>query len=305
MKDISAKLRKEIPEFESGKIYKFKLNGLRYNKHLKRMLVPNSIKILAQDTIYDPHLNRSVEIKCVDRTAVGKDGSQVEILRKIYFNKDMAGVMTLYGNNKKDKALFEYLWLSNYNSANTNKPWFQKPVGGCKYEYLEPNKSASQKVEDQKAIHEAETVVFNLSDDDLRIACSALGKSSSDDFKYHHTMHEAQMREKLLAYAKKNPNRVKMLDKDLNLEVRAAIRSAVDAGVISFDERNKLIVWTNTGNKICSIEPGKDAETTLVGYFVTSEGEQVLKTILANLQGEESKSTVKGRKKTTQVEEEA
>ena len=285
MQNISEELRKQIPKFESGKMYGFQLLGTRYSQSLKRLLVPNSINILPQDVIYDPFTDSEVEIECHDRTL---PNGQV-ILKKIMFRKDEAGKKLLNGSKKGDKSLFEYLWLSNYNAANRDKEWFIEPKGGCKYTFLEPEKSSQEKLDVLKMQHKAQEVVFNLSDKDIKIVCEALANSQADKFNYNPKMLESQMRESLIDFANRNPSRVITLDKELNLEVRNAIRAAKDAGIISYDVKKQEIVWTDTGNRITIIEPGKDAETTLVGYFVTKKGSEVLKTILANLQKKEGK----------------
>jgi hypothetical protein len=300
MNHLSKELQKQIPEFKTGELYRFRLLNLKYDKKLKRTLVPNSKNVLSQDVIFDPYLDggSNVTIECVDRKVTTGRDSQKEyntIFRRIVFGKQEGGTKVLNGKNRKDMAMFKYLYMSNYNAANKDKEWFIAPIGGCTYEFVLPEKSSADKVETAKSIHIAEGVVLGLSDKDLRVACEALGNSKVDKFKYSPNMHEAQMRESLLAFAKTHPSRVTTLDKDLNLEVRRAIREAKKAGVISYDLTRKEVVYTDSGNRICIIEDGKDAETTLVGYFITQKGRQTLKTILANLQ-EKPKKVAKGEK---------
>ena len=287
MNKLSKKLRDELPAFDSDKEFSFKLLGVRYDKTLKRLIVPTSKNVPNEDSIYDMGAGKMIPLYCEDRRVSAGVNSDKEfnlVLKKIVFSRDEHGLKVLQGKNKKQQAMFEYLYLSNFNKANKGKEWFSEPKGGCIYEFVQPEKSSEDKLNTEQAIHKAKSVVFGLSEDDLKTACEALAKST-DKLRYSPNMLENQMRQLLLAFAEKNPARVTTLDKDLNLEVRKVIKESISKGIISVDERKHEVVWTDTGNRICVVEPGKDSATTLVGFFVTEEGSQVLKTIIAVLKG--------------------
>lgn len=295
MNKLSKKLRGEIPEFDSKKSFSFHLLGVKYDRKLKRLIVPSSKNVPNEDSIFDEGAGKMIPIYCEDRKVSAGVHSDKEfnlILKKILFTRDEDGIKVLRGKNKKQQALFEYLFLSNYNEANRGKSWFIEPKGGCIYKFVEPEKRSEDQLGLEQAIHNAKTVVFNLSEEDLRTACEALSKSV-EKIRYTPNMLENQMRQLLLAFAEKSPNRVATLDKDLNLEVRRVIKQAIAKGVISVDDRRHEIVWTDTGNRICVIEPGKDSATTMVGFFVTDAGSQVLKTIVGVLKGDKEGKKVK------------
>lgn len=291
MKNLSEKFRKEhIPKFKPGKKYVFRLVNLKVDRFSHKLIVPSYKNTPNTDVIIDPYANNEggepVAIEYVQKivnTAPDAIKDTQKILGNIVFKRATYGEIILNGSKKADKPLFEFLYLSNRNKSNMNKPYHVQPKNYM-YELLDADTRAYDENQFEKQKHTATGIIFKLSESKLRIICEQLAKAGESGFKYSPTYSKDVLEKQLIAYGKKQPKNIIVLDDDYNLAVRETVKDAVDSEIITINLSTRQILWTNGGVVICVIPPGMSPEEVLVTFFLTTDGGQVLEMLMTQLE---------------------
>ena len=81
--------------------------------------IPNMVSIPTRDVIYDSNLNEYVDIANLKTGYPNADGSYN--FEKIWFTRRSNGMIAFSGKSAKDRELYMYLSMSNFNKSNPDR----------------------------------------------------------------------------------------------------------------------------------------------------------------------------------------
>ena len=272
MSKLPKSLTDAIPKFTKGKTYVFQVSQIRTDKKTGKRIVPNSANVPSTDRIIDPKTGEQVDISYVVRErpgSVNEDrGSYIE-LGKIKFIRASSGKIVLNGSDAKDKKLYEYLSLCNWNSSNKNKPYHIQPHRYI-FAELNPNKQAEEKRLYKRQIREAEDVIDAMTLNDLQKMCKGLSLPAGSN--------EDLMAISLMKFAEKDPQKFLLLRDDYEVKYKADIQEGLDHAIIATNDKHW--VWADSQQRICSIPSGVNPTQALYEFFMVAKGEPVYKRLV-------------------------
>jgi hypothetical protein len=285
---VSEELMKLIPQLEVGQAVTFEmLTGVKNNdpdeKERQRnpILYPKA-NIPTRDRIKDPFLAKQ-----------GKD-AWVEIVVADYWDKErpierlfvpglsdgvtnfqFGGKFSLVGGNQRDEELYEYLMITNYNQdsilgegRDTSKTPLFKVVN---------TKAASQKTLTGFAVlKEAISIVATMKPVDARKIGAALNWNEFTD--------DDAILAEAANFARSNPEEFLKVYNDPNIDIKAAIRKALDTGVLNFDMASgKVNLGTQEITTIAKQDRGNVTDGLTQFVLTAKNGKDVLENIKAQL----------------------
>lgn len=285
---ISEELKKSIPTLEVGQAVTFEmLTGVKNNdpdeKERQRnpVLYPKA-NIPTRDRIKDPYLAKQ-----------GKD-AWVDIVVAEYWNGDkpverlfvpglsdgvtnfqFGGKFSLMGGNQRDEELYEYLMISNYNQDSvlgegrdaSKAPLFK----------IVNTKAASQKTLTGFAVlKEAISIVSTMKPEDARKIGAALNWNEFTD--------DDVILAEAANFARSKPEEFLKVYNDPNIDTKAAIRKALDTGVLSFDMASgKVNLGSQEITTVAKQDRGNVTEALTQFVLNAKNGSSVLENIKAQL----------------------
>lgn len=285
---ISEELMKSIPRLDVGQAVTFEmLTGVKNNdpdeKERQRnpVLYPKA-NIPTRDRIKDPYLAKQgkdawVDIVVADYWNGDKPVERLFVpgLSDGVTNFQFGGKFSLVGGNQRDEELYEYLMISNYNQDsilgegrdNSKIPLFK----------MVNTKAASQKTLTGLAtLKEAVSIVSSLTAAEARKIGAALNWNEFTD-------DEAVLAE-AANLARSNPDEFLRVYKDPNLETKAAIRKALDTGLLSFDmATGKVNLGTQEITTIAKQDRGNVTDALTQFVLSAKNGKDVLDNIMSQL----------------------
>ena len=268
--------------FVSGKVFKFRLLGLKYDRALQRMHIPASKNVCSSDIIFDPKNNEQIQIELIKARAPTAPDAHKEthtILQQILFLKPENGLKVLSGNDKSKKDQYEYLFMCNYNRANQDKPWHIRPSSGYIFEYLDDEIKAEVDNRKSKLKHGAVSMIYNMSLPERAILSAQLAKKKGSGFNYSENSEEMLIEKNLIAFAEKYPDVIIKGDFETRTRLISIVKQAEETNIIKIDTAKKQVVWAESNEAFVIIPQGKDPYELLVDFFLSDEGNSVLKTI--------------------------
>lgn len=285
---VSEELMKLIPQLEVGQAVTFEmLTGVKNNdpdeKERQRnpILYPKA-NIPTRDRIKDPFLAKQ-----------GKD-AWVEIVVADYWDKErpierlfvpglsdgvtnfqFGGKFSLVGGNQRDEELYEYLMITNYNQdsvlgegRDTSKTPLFKVVN---------TKAASQKALTGFAVlKEAISLVATMKPVDARKIGAALNWNEFTD--------DDAILAEAANFARSKPEEFLKVYNDPNIDIKAAIRKALDTGVLNFDmATGKVNLGTQEITTIAKQDRGNVTEGLTQFVLTAKNGKDVLENIKAQM----------------------
>lgn len=285
---VSEELMKLIPRLEVGQAVTFEmLTGVKNNdpdeKERQRnpILYPKA-NIPTRDRIKDPFLAQQ-----------GKD-AWVEIVVADYWDKErpierlfvpglsdgvtnfqFGGKFSLVGGNQRDEELYEYLMITNYNQdsvlgegRDTSKIPLFKVVN---------TKAASQKTLTGFAVlKEAISIVATMTPLDARKIGAALNWNEFTD--------DDAILAEAANFARSKPEEFLKVYNDPNIDIKAAIRKALDTGVLAFDmATGKVNLGTQEITTIAKQDRGNVTEGLTQFVLTAKNGKDVLENIKAQM----------------------
>lgn len=228
--------------------------------------------VLPYDRIFDPNLGESgeyVDIAYITgrEPAKGPGGTPKEIHGRIQFTRLNHGRIGIVGGNKQDEQMFFYLFLTNYNTTNVDKPWFipgKNPV----FRQDATARREEEQIEFDRKVRQAQDAIDKMTPTKLREIASGLDLKFAKGSKGNETSVIAA----LYKIAKTNPSKILGIDKDVSIKMKSDVRRAEKLGLIKYDPALKIWMWPETGDKICTLNPTKSAVDSMVAYFLSSGG---------------------------------
>jgi hypothetical protein len=238
--NVSKELLASVPKLQKGKPARFRSSVIAPDSNNpRRFRGPSIDNILTKDTIWDPHQERFVEIAYCDQTANNK-GESFAVFKTITFRAPL-GEITCHAGVADEEYLYYFLMLSNQNSNKEDRD-VTKPI---KYYVVDEEKNAKEKRKERNKKLDALTKATSLSPDEIRDFIAATGGNDKDELEI--------LREKVESWADSKPEEFLKLVSDVNANLKATVKRALDKGVITFDKEQLQFSWGNSGEKILSV----------------------------------------------------
>lgn len=145
------------------------------------------------------------------------------------------------------------------------------PYNGIVFEELDRSKSAQEELEAIDVEFSAIEAVKNMSISELeKVARIVLGKNVSK-------MSTAEMKRDVMVYARRNPYEFISVIDDPEVETMSTAMAIFENGLLSFRNNRKEIFYNLPDNKkrLLIVPTGKDPMEHLVGFFKSSDGDDV------------------------------
>lgn len=284
--NISDKLKAQIPKLKPGETVVFRmLNGTPNpdpdeKERQKHPVLYGKVQIQTNMRIFDPYQKDSegnevggyVDIGCVDQW----NGDQPVTFRFLVPGQGQysrfQGKFSLTGGNAKDEELYEILWLSPQRKGSPCPDSSLPPM----FEILDLKADSKATVTKFDRLKKALDIVAAMKPEGAREIMSALNQPNYQD--------ELVLMAKIKEMASTNPESFIATYESNETPVRAAVKSALDAGVISHDLRTGEIKMG--GTLIATLK--SDSFDAFVGAFAkwlntAANGADVLSNIKSRL----------------------
>jgi hypothetical protein len=276
--NYSKELLEHFPKLAPGQALVFRLNGIRYDPGLRRTIVPNTVEFPCVDRIYDPYTKEYIDISWIEQERPAPPSSNKEteiVIGNASFTRAGQGEIFYRGGDTRNYELARFLFFSNRNKSNVEKPWHIPP---SQYIFeVKDNEDHRKTLATERLVDQAKQVIDSLSSDKIKEI--KRGMFPND----HINISEEQVILKLREVAVKNPSKIINLSKDVDLKVNAFITRCTEANLIKFVEDTKEWKWADTGEIICRIKPGNTAYSGLKLFFMSETGLPVMEALEVQL----------------------
>lgn len=219
----------------------FEILGISTDAEGKK-LIPNMVSIPTRDIIWDDVQEEYVDIANLKTGYPNPDGTYN--FEKIWFTRRSNGMIACSGKSAKDRELYQYLSMSNYNESNPNRDPSVKPF------YRERSLEAEAKTEIEMAMEKQEVMswLFKASNSQVKLLSVELGLTGLKTV--------AEMKVAIMELIEKNYNQVApfMTKIDKVGDKPALIEKALSAKIIKYDGRKHA--WTYASDKGGTIKAG-------------------------------------------------
>jgi ribosomal protein S18 len=260
--NLSEKFLAKVPKLAVGETATFILDGIRPDPINKgRFLIPTK-NVKPTDTVIDPTSKQLVDIAAV--RSVKANGEAV--LMEIWFDAEAGGRFTLNGRNADDQMLYTYLMLCNYRSNNPDRD----PSVEALFHLEDVKQMAKANLAKKDKERQAENLVFEMSDEDVKTTASSLGWAETKDIDV--------LRDSLSDYARSNADEFLKLSVSEQRDMKANVKRALDKGILKFDKTSFAYKWGTTGDVIATVPrtTGMQHLDGFVGFVNTSKnGRQI------------------------------
>lgn len=222
-----------------------------------RWLMPSARQIRPTDSAYNPEDDTFYDIAYIERT---KPDGEVVYGDVVFFDYS-AGCIRLDGRRKKDRELYQYLEICNYNSSNPNRVEDYEEI----FYRLDKSKDAEDELKDRKTIVRALNLAMDMGDAEIKATAGALGLPLSDPIKI--------LRNGVESFAEENPNKFLKISGQQTNTVETLVREAVDLKIVKHEAKSAKFVWSKSGKTIFTYKKkiGVKPFNELAEYLLTED----------------------------------
>lgn len=190
---------------------------------------------------------------------------------RLQFTKTTGNTIDISGQNRGDDTKFLFLFLTNQNMMNKNKPWYA-PAEGYSIIFTQqtPALAAEDRNKLRSRIRAAQDKIDSTPNEKLLDLALALDMKNINQFSKMdeirdqlHTIAEGNP----IKGIKPNPERIMGMDKDVNLNMKLRIKEALKYNIWREDRALKLFVWADTEEPVFATTPGSDLYNSAIKYF--------------------------------------
>ena len=240
-----------------------------YDPVKKKGRLMTAVNIPATDVIQDKKTGEMVDIALIKR--IGQGG--VPDLMDLWIGSQTQCLLMLRGNRARDRKIYEYLEICNYNASNKNRLEDVKKI----VERVDPAENARCYLKEGRLATDALMVVREMSDDEVRKFYKDSGQASTEDISI--------LRFRLEALAQEAPKKFIRKGGTTTDSIDAILRKASSKGLIVFDRETSSWQLPDK-SKICDVPRGfgKGQYPPLVDHVTGSdEGQALYKELRAEL----------------------
>jgi hypothetical protein len=282
---LSEEMRKAYPGRPAeGESRTYKLAGIRKNPTKEggmSFVMPNSRSLPSSYPVLDEGRPKNI-VFVKGQTPTEDPSKTLQQLGYVEFRReDSCTIRVTHDNYVQTMYIDMFLFFSPYIVGANEKPWYLKAKEGMFIVLERPEDMAADFLDIDQLIHQAKTVVYGFNKDMLGIVV--------DQLKLGHSarMSEKEMRQKLIQYCdariKNTPGagakRILSLTENSDVTLRKLIKAATKLEKIRIGDSQTEWVWVNGGEAICPKLPSKTLEDSLIMFFMSDDGREVLGTL--------------------------
>jgi len=244
-----------LPVLKRGETALFRILGIKEDPVNKgRKIVKSAQNVPANDTIFDPTSKEERTVNMGFVTSIGPGNSP--IYGEIWFDQQTMGHIILSGDRMRDRELFTYLMLCNYNASNKNRDSSRKAI----FEKVDEGAMAESRNKAREARKEAMDMASEMTPAELREFVAGLNKDESQP--------EQVLRDIVGEVAEKDPELFMSMNSSEDRKIRAEVKYALQSKLISFDKSSRKFKWVATGDEIVTI-PRRTGNNNHLDGFVS------------------------------------
>jgi hypothetical protein len=254
----------------------YRLLGLGIDRENKSFLCPNSREIGNKFLVNDKGTIKSYVFVGHQDPTNSSSSVPSHQQGRIIFTRASRGEISIHGDRPEMFPLDEALFYHQQNRTNIDEPWHVPPKGrDYAFERLDRAKKATHKVEMRERIIEAQRLIYDYTEDEIRDLYELVKKTSPIG------MSEDEVRDELYVYAEDDDNAraLLILKDDEALKLKKIIRVAKTSKFIEPATNQTTYVWSKGKELLCTKLPRKTLDQSLMIYLVTDEGRDVYKTL--------------------------
>lgn len=234
-----------------------------------------STRILNYDRILDPYANNGegayVDIAYIkaERPNMDPDSNRETIVDygEIVFFKDSIGRISITGGRADMEKQFMFLFLTNQNITNADKPWHIRPQGGnYSFKMVEPAKTAKELLAFDRKVDEAKRAIDEMGSKELFQHAKIF---NLPDVQPEYTDPD-EVRLKLREIAKKHPDKILNVTRDVDKQLELKVLAWLEAGLIEKKSNKWYVVGSD--NALCTRSGVNSYESAMIEYLQTKEG---------------------------------
>ena len=236
-----------------------------------RRVWPKAIKIPTLDRILDPETNDVIPIGVVN--TVDRDGNP-SINTFWVRGMENDGYFLLNGDSIQDQYYHWYFSLTNYNRSNARRDSSIEPL----FEVVDAPGDAKKELKKLDIELEALLYVRDMSAQDVKNLAASLAWNEKEDIDILRNMAKDLAKKDAIAFNKLVTNK--------DMEMKAFIKRAKDAGAIVFDSKQNKLSWAITNETIATFPrvEGVNWLSQAADWIKTAKnGEQTLAAIKKSL----------------------
>lgn len=251
----------------------FQLLSVRYDPKLKRVRVPNSVKVLPIDRVSLPEVGE-VDVYFVDRVLPTAPDSTKESqinLGTLAFTKMRQGQIVCNGKNPRERYMYLFLRINNLCQNNMKDEHWIAPDGGCTYKLLDNKATAKDKLKNSRLVAEATLMLDTLDRRHLLFI--------ADGFlvPYEKTWSDEEVKAYIVEHVlPTKSDLVLKMDKDQATAMYALARYAEREQLIELDRGVNQWVFTDTKERICLVSDMNKPYDSIKDFFVSPQGKDTV-----------------------------
>jgi len=269
-----------------GEIRKYVLDGIRKRatpEGGQTYTMPNSRSLPTSYPVMDGDVEKSIVY--VNRVLPTEDPNKTtQELGYVEFRmEDACAISVSHENYNVTKNDDMFLFFSPFLIGAQKKPWYLKHKLGMFVIQESPELLAGNFIDTDMEIHNAKAVVYKMSKEMRGIVI--------DQLKLGHAarMSDKEMTAALIRYcearihgkAGAGAKRILTLAENKDVVLRKLIKTAVNMGKIKASDSGTEMIWVQGGGSICPKLAGKTLEDSMILFFVSPEGREVLGSLKA------------------------
>lgn len=257
-----AKIRKGRPKADGGRAY----------------VIPTSKSLPSSYPILDNGEKKNISY--IERILPTEDPTKVkQELGWVEFRETDGGIISIsHENYPETMNIDKFLFFSPFLIGANKESYYIKHIWGMFIAKDSPEKSAEEYLNIDQLKHKAKGLVFNMDKQMLGILI--------DQLKLGHSarISEKEMTQKLSIYCESTINGDKAggaksiitVSSDKEIVLKKLIQGAIKIGRIKASINETEMIWAQGGAIICPKLPGKSLIDSMIMFFATSDGREVL-----------------------------
>jgi len=242
-----------LPSLKKGETALFRILGIKDDPVNKgRKIIKSAQNVPANDTIFDP---TSKEERTVNMAFIVSVGPQnTPNYGEIWFDQQTMGHIILSGNKMRDRELYTYLTLCNFNSSNKDRDTSRKAI----FERVDEGAIAETRNKARSIRKEAMNIAAEMTPAELREFVAGMNKDENQP--------EEVLRDIVGEVAEKSSEYFMSMNKSEDRKIRAEVKYALQSKLITFVKTSRKFKWVATGDEIVTIPRQTGSNNHLDGF---------------------------------------
>lgn len=256
-----------LSHFPVGGRLMFRVSNTYFDRVMNKQVVPTSTVIRSIDRIYDPGQDKEIDIAYITGSRpLGPNSVKAEeiLVGEITFTRGNLGVFEWNGE-KALESLAKFLFFSNSNGSNVNKPWY---LGGTTQYVIMGDEGAKQKLGSELLIDKAKAKLASL--EPSMVSQLGIAWYPQD----YERLTEDQLMLRLRSVAEKDPQRILGMNESGELQVMASVNSFIKNSLIRTNDNDTQWLFRD-GTVLVNVRSDEAPYLAIKRFFSTDVGQKV------------------------------